>query len=137
MATNVELKMLNNFLKPSLQSIENNLKMDINQINSKISNFNITSANDFNKNAMNDSKLQESSFIKSSSNRNNDPHMDTKISEINKLGERLYEKLMEKVIKFFLNFQEKKLNELKNETTSYLKKKINTSTGTNFMNSEC
>jgi hypothetical protein len=103
MATNIELKMLNNFLKPSLQSIENNLKMDINQINSKISNFNIKSANDFNKNVVmserdNDSKLHESSFIKSSSNRNNDPNMDTKISEINKLGERLYEKLMEKVI---------------------------------------
>jgi len=107
MANNVELKMLNNFLKPSLQSIENNLKMDINQINSKISNLNlnnnqITSGNDFNKNLMsdrdNDSKLQESSFIKSSSNRYNDPNMDTKISEINKLGERLYEKLMEKVI---------------------------------------
>lgn len=130
MATNVELKMLNNFLKPSLQSIENNLKLDINQINSKLNNMNvnITSANDFNKNVMNDSKLQESSFIKSSSNRNNDPHMETKISEINKLGERLYEKLMEK---------EKKLNELKNETTSYLKKKINTSTSNNFMNSEC
>ena len=90
--------MLNNFLKPSLQSIENNLKMDINQINSKLSNINITSGNDFNKNEMNDSKLESSSFIKSSSNRNNEPQMETKISEINKLGERLYEKLMEKVI---------------------------------------
>jgi hypothetical protein len=38
-----------------------------------------------------------------------------KFDEINRLGEKLYDKLMEK---------EKKLQDLKNETTKYLKSKM-------------
>lgn len=103
MASNIELRMLNNFLKPSIQSLENNIKMNINDLKSKILNQNNHSSENLKHNDFDDSKLQEASLIKSSSNRNGDGHMETKISEINKLGERLYEKLLEKVrISFFL-----------------------------------
>lgn len=145
--------MLNNFLKPSIQSLENNLKMNINDLKTKIGNS-LPSTENMKHQDFDESKLQESSIIKSSSNRNGEGHMDTKISEINKLGERLYEKLLEKVnynmnlkykkknylskIEPYLNLQkEKKLNELKHETTNYLKKKINTSNNTNLLNSGC
>lgn len=100
MATNIELKMLNNFLKPSIQSMENNIKMNLNEMKTRMGNYQNSSEN-LKHNDFDESKLQESSLIKSSSNRNGEGQMDTKISEINKLGERLYEKLLEKVQKLF------------------------------------
>jgi hypothetical protein len=98
MASNIELRMLNNFLKPSIQSLENNIKMNMNELKTRIVNQNTHSSENLKHHDLDESKLQESSLIKSSSNRNGDGHMETKISEINKLGERLYEKLLEKVI---------------------------------------
>lgn len=94
MASNIELKMMNNFLKPTMQSLENNLKMNINEMKSKFTNVN--SNDNYKNNDFDESKFHESSMIKSSTNRN-EGGMDTKINEINKLGERLYEKLLEKV----------------------------------------
>lgn len=98
MTNNIEVRMLNNFLKPSIQSIENTLKMDINELKSRFNN--IQTNENLKSNNFDDSKLHDSSLIKSSTNRHENGNMDTKISEINRLGERLYEKLLEKV-KFF------------------------------------
>ncbi len=88
--------MLNNFVKPSIQSMENNIKMNLIEMKTKIGNYHNHSEN-LKRNDFDESKLQESSLIKSSSNKNGEGQIDTKISEINKLGERLYEKLLEKV----------------------------------------
>lgn len=101
MASNIELRMLNNFLKPSIQSLENNIKMNINELKTRIVTHTTPSYENLKNHDFDESKLQESSLLKSSSNRNGDGHMETKISEINKLGERLYEKLLEKVNRSF------------------------------------
>jgi len=100
MAFNLENKMLNNFIKPSQNTSENNMKFNINEMK-KFGNFNLYTDN-INQHELDISKYPDSSLYKSSMNRQIDGCFDTKITEINKLGEKLYDKLMEKVI--FLKF---------------------------------
>jgi hypothetical protein len=114
MANNIESQIYNNFLKPSISTIERTMKTNFEEVKSKLrtlsagNNINNIDTNRFSV----DSNFDNELHFKSIGSR--ERKMDTKIDEINHLGERLYEKLLEK---------EKKLNDLKNETTSYLKKK--------------
>jgi DUF4097 and DUF4098 domain-containing protein YvlB len=95
LSSNLEMQIYNNFIKPSLNSIEDTLKTNIDDIKNKIGNLN---SNNNNIDITSNRSLGESfenEFLKSANTRKG--KMDNKLEEINVLGERLYEKLLEKV----------------------------------------
>ena len=119
LANHIQEQLNNNFLKPSIQSIENTMKNNMNEIKEKLNQINTHSNN----NLLNQSEtsfvesirgtkslLNSQSDIKNSTIRRNEQY-----DEINRLGEKLYDKLVEK---------EKKLEEFKIETTNYFKKRM-------------
>ena len=119
LANHIQEQLNNNFLKPSIQSIENTMKNNMNEIKEKLNQINTHSNN----NLLNQSEtsfvesirgskslLGSQSDIKNSTLRRNEQY-----DEINRLGEKLYDKLVEK---------EKKLEEFKIETTNYFKKRM-------------
>lgn len=132
LATNIETQIYKNFLKPSLSTIDRTIKTNFEEIKNKIK----TLGDDDSQSNANDSKGYSlnsfSRFEDDSVNLKNGEmykKLDYKVDEINSLGGRLYEKLLEKVNNKLINqyyIQEKKLNKLKNETTQFLKKRINT-----------
>ena len=115
----IKREIFNKYLRPSLNQIEINMKRNIVEIKDKIDEMNtnnyLQNYNNFKytnyKNKEKQKELSEISsnndiFSKSSSKLRND-----KYEEINKLGEKLYQKLLEK---------EKKLKLLKKETSKFL-----------------
>ena len=118
LANNIENQVYKDFLQPSINAIENRMKENLDEIKEKLSNLN--NNNNLNSQSentrfidsyrMNRSIRSSMNDVGKSTQRRND-----KFDEINKIGEKLYDKLVEK---------EKKLKDLKNETTNYLKKKL-------------
>ena len=107
----------NKYLKPALNKIELKMKRSLDEINYKIDEINIFNKSNNNiKNKNNKNEIQSNKFFnfptnsdifdKSSSKLRNE-----KYEEINRLGEKLYQKLLEK---------EKKLKQLKKETSKFL-----------------
>ena len=105
---NLKNQIYEKYLQPSINEIENSMKQNIEDIKKKVDSMNYS--NDNNTNEING---EEMNF----SNNNYDISLEKKnlqrkkYEEINRLGERLYDKLMEK---------EKKLKLLKQETTKLL-----------------
>ena len=106
----------NKLLKPSIEKIENVMKQNIEEIKERINDINrINNINHFNSNnyefdnkgnKMLESVTNSDLFSKGTSKLRNE-----KYEEINRLGEKLYQKLLEK---------EKKLRLLKQETSKFL-----------------
>ena len=109
---NEEIKnnLFNKYIKPALNQIELNMKKNLEDINFKIKEIQINNtneySNDYNYNNYNNS-INKLSNIKGSSSSK---LRNEKYEEINRLGEKLYQKLIEK---------EKKLEQLKKETSKY------------------
>ena len=109
---NEEIKnnLFNKYIKPALNQIELNMKKNLEDINFKIKEIQINNtneySNDYNYNNYNNS-INKLSNIKGSSSSK---LRKKKYEEINRLGEKLYQKLIEK---------EKKLEQLKKETSKY------------------
>ena len=119
LANNIENQVFKDFLQPSIQQIEVRMKENMDEIKDKLNNLNN------NTNLV--SQSENTSFIdsyrmnrslRSSMNeggKTSTQRKEEKYDEINKIGEKLYNKLVEK---------EKKLQDLKKETSNYLKKKL-------------
>ena len=104
------------FLNPSIEKIESIMKKNIDEIKEKIDNinYNYDNINRYNiyKNRINElSEYQDNTGL---INKFKTKYRNEKYDEINRLGEKLYQKLMEK---------EKKLRELSRETMKNLGKK--------------
>lgn len=118
LANNIENQVYKDFLQPSINAIENRMKENLDEIKEKLSNLN--NNNNLNSQSENTSFIDSYRMNRSIRSSMNDVGKSTqrrndKFDEINKIGEKLYDKLVEK---------EKKLKDLKNETTNYLKKKL-------------
>ena len=115
----IKIQINNNLLKPYINKLENDMKENIDKIKKQINNMNKN--NDFeylnnNKNEYSKRKNQLFESNKSDNeflalNKGSSELRNQKYEEINKLGEKLYQKLVEK---------EKKLKLLKRETLKYL-----------------
>ena len=112
----------NNVLKPSLNEIETVMKQNMDEIRKKINTINIKNNNEnnykdninkYDNNNDNNKMLESIKSIKSSdfNSKNSSQIRNEKYEEINRLGEILYQKLMEK---------EQKLKLLKEETSKFL-----------------
>ena len=105
---NLKNQIYEKYLQPSINEIENSMKQNIEDIKKKVDSMNYSNENNTN-------EINGDEMI--SSNNNFEPSLEKKnkqrkkYEEINRLGERLYDKLMEK---------EKKLKLLKQETTKLL-----------------
>jgi len=106
----------NNLLKPSINQIENVMKQNIDEIKEKINEINKNNNinNNDNNNYIRDKNLKMLDSINNSDlmSKNTSKIRNEKYEEINRLGEKLYQKLKEK---------EEKLKLLKRETSKYLK----------------
>ena len=115
----IKIDIFDKYLYPSLNRIELKMEKSINEINNKINN--IIKDNNFNESEniiymhnIDENRRNKFSEIQSNSNlfnKNSAKLRDEKYEEINRLGEKLYEKLLEK---------EKKLKLLKKETAKFL-----------------
>ena len=114
----IKNEIANKYLKPSLNQIEFKMKKNLEEINNKIDEIN--KYNNFNQSNNNIKYIKDEnnfsnkfSGIQSNNNISKTSSMlrNEKYEEINKLGERLYQKLLEK---------EKKLKLLKKETSKFL-----------------
>ena len=114
----IKNEIANKYLKPSLNQIEFKMKKNLEEINNKIDEM--TKYNNFNQSNNNIKYIKDEnnfsnkfSGIQSNNNISKTSSMlrNEKYEEINKLGERLYQKLLEK---------EKKLKLLKKETSKFL-----------------
>ena len=104
------------FLKPSIDQIENAMKKNIDEIkeilfynnknNNNLNEINNNHNEYFKKNKLLESRTSYDAMSKGTTKKRNE-----KYEEINRLGEQLYQKLLEK---------ENKLRQLKHETTKYL-----------------
>ena len=118
-------EIFNKYLKPSLNQIEININRNINEIKDKIDdmfqkgsfknyNYNKGDINDINVNKQYEYKSNKFSGKQTNNdifNNNSSNLRNEKYEEINRLGEKLYQKLLEK---------EKKLKLLKKETSKFL-----------------
>lgn len=92
-------------IKPSILTIEKTMKNNLDEIKTKLKTVTTTSQanNNNNYNNYNDtSRVNDSidhDFLRMSTKR--DRNIDTKIDEITLLGEKLYDKLLEKVIRCY------------------------------------
>jgi hypothetical protein len=105
---NLKNQIYEKYLQPSINEIENSMKQNIEDIKKKVDSMNYSNEN--NTNEVNGEEMISSinNYEASLEKKNNQRK---KYEEINRLGERLYDKLMEK---------EKKLKLLKQETTKLL-----------------
>ena len=109
LCNNLKNQIYQKYLQPSINEIENSMKQNMEDIKKKVELINYS--NDNNTNIINGEE------IISTTNNNEETSLDKrnkqrkKYEEINRLGEKLYDKLMEK---------EKKLKLLKQETTKLL-----------------
>ncbi len=96
LANNIETQIYNNFLKPSINSIEKTMRSNFDDIK-----FKIKSINSDNLTETNRQSLDFEPEFKSSTNRLKETErvkkLDNKLDEINVIGGRLYEKLLLKV----------------------------------------
>ena len=96
MANNIETQIYNNFLKPSINSIEKTMRSNFDDIKYKINSINNDNITETNRQSFD----FEPEF-KSSTNRLKETErvkkLDNKLDEINVIGGRLYEKLLLKV----------------------------------------
>ena len=119
LANHIQEQLNNNFLKPSIQSIENTMKNNMNEIKEKLNQINTHSNNNLlnqSETSFVDSIKESKSLLGSQSDiKNSTLRRNEQYDEINRLGEKLYDKLVEK---------EKKLEEFKIETTNYFKKRM-------------
>ena len=119
LANNIQSQINDNLLIPSIKSIEKTMKNNMEEIKDKLIQLNLTSNNNNNLNQSNsfiDSYRVSKSLLSSQNdNKSSSVKRNEKYEEINKIGEKLYDKLVEK---------EKKLQEFKNETTNYFKRKL-------------
>ena len=119
LANHIQEQLNNNFLKPSIQSIENTMKNNMNEIKEKLNQINTHSNNNLlnqSETSFIDSIKESKSLLGSQSDiKNSTLKRNEQYDEINKLGEKLYDKLVEK---------EKKLEEFKIETNNYFKKRM-------------
>ena len=119
LANNIENQVFKDFLQPSIQQIEVRMKENMDEIKDKLNNLNnntnIVSQSE-NTSFIDSYRMNRS--IRSSMNeggKTSTQRKEEKYDKINKIGEKLYNKLVEK---------EKKLQDLKKETSNYLKKKL-------------
>ena len=108
LCNNLKNQIYEKYLQPSINEIENSMKQNIEDIKKKVDSMNYSNEN--NTNEINGEEMISSinNYEASLEKKNNQRK---KYEEINRLGERLYDKLMEK---------EKKLKLLKQETTKLL-----------------
>ena len=110
---NLKNQIVEKYLQPSINEIENSMKQNIEDIKKKVDTMNYS--NEIKSNNTNEYINGEEMMIFSNNNYEgslNKKNMQRKkYEEINRLGEKLYDKLMEK---------EKKLKLLKQETTKLL-----------------
>ena len=104
---NLKNQIYEKYLQPSINEIENSMKQNIEDIKKKVDSMNYS--NDNNTNEINGEEINYSNNNEIILDKRNNQRK--KYEEINRLGERLYNKLMEK---------EKKLKLLKQETTKLL-----------------
>lgn len=89
--SNIETQIYNNFLKPSINTIEKTMRNNFDEIKSKLKTI---SYNNVETNRLSMDSFENDYNLKSSSTNK---RIDNKLDEANTLGERLYEKLLEKV----------------------------------------
>ena len=115
----IKKEIFNKYLRPSLNQIEINMNRNIVEIKDKIDeinkNNNLQKYNNFKYTNYKDKKTENKYSVNSSNNdifsKSSSKLRNDKYEEINKLGEKLYQKLLEK---------EKKLKLLKKETSKFL-----------------
>ena len=117
----IKKEIFNKYLRPSLNQIEINMKKNMDEIKDKIDDIHKNNnLKDFNNFTNNKDKEKRDKFSEIISNNSNNKDIfsnsssklrNDKYEEINKLGEKLYRKLLEK---------EKKLKLLKKETSKFL-----------------
>ncbi len=95
-------------MKPSLNTIEETMRNNIEEIKNKLRSSSISDNNDSLTNEM----------FKSSSTRRN---TDKKFSEIKQIGESLYEKLLEKVYFHNSGKETKRISQIRNSETTEVK----------------
>ena len=121
LANNIQSQINDNLLRPSIRSIEKAMKNNMEEIKDKLIqlNMNTNNNNNFNQSEgtsfVDSYRVSKSLFTSQNDNKSSSVKRNDKFEEINKIGEKLYDKLVEK---------EKKLQEFKNETTNYLKRKL-------------
>ena len=121
LANNIQSQINDNLLRPSIKSIEKTMKNNMEEIKDKLIqlNLNTNNNNNFNQSEgtsfVDSYRISKSLFTSQNDNKSSSVKRNEKFEEINKIGEKLYDKLVEK---------EKKLQEFKNETTNYLKRKL-------------
>ena len=120
LANNIQNQINDNLLVPSIRNIENTMKNNMNEIKDRLTQLNLNSNNNnFNQSEgtsfVDSYRVSKSLFTSQNELRSSSLKRNEKLEEINKLGEKLYDKLVEK---------EKKLQEFKNETTNYFKRKL-------------
>ena len=115
----IKIQINNNLLKPYINKLENDMKENIDKIKKQINNMNKNNDFEYLNNNKNEYSKRKNQLFESNKSDNEFPALNKgsselrnqKYEEINKLGEKLYQKLVEK---------EKKLKLLKRETLKYL-----------------
>lgn len=103
------------FISPSIEQIENVMKQNIDEIKDRLNEIDYNnSLNNFSNNSFKKSKLLQSRSSYDLSSRRNSKIKNEKYKEINRLAEKLYQKL---------NLKAQKIKLLKEETAKYLKQK--------------
>ena len=103
------------FILPSIEQIENVMKQNIDEINDRINEINYNNAlNNVSNNSFKKNKLLQSRSSLDLSSRRNSKIRNEKYEEINRLAEKLYQKL---------NLKAQKIKLLREETSKYLKQK--------------
>lgn len=103
------------FISPSIEQIENVMKQNIDEIKDRLNEIDYNnSLNNFGNNSFKKSKLLQSRSSYDLSSRRNSKIKNEKYKEINRLAEKLYQKL---------NLKAQKIKLLKEETAKYLKQK--------------
>ena len=116
---NIEEKINNTFLQPSLNNIEKSLKSNIEDLRDKISSISNTIPSK-SSNKLVARPIQNQAEYEPEKSINNK----SKLENIQSIAEKLHEKLNDKVFSF-LNIKEKKLSLLQQQTNYYLKGKKN------------
>lgn len=103
------------FILPSIEQIENAMKQNIDEINDRLNEINYNNAlNNISNNTFKSNKLFHSQSSLDLDYRRNSKTKNEKYKEINRLSEKLFQKL---------NQKEQKIKLLKEETSKYLKQK--------------
>lgn len=109
MANNIESQLYKNFLKPSLSTIDRTIKNNLDEIKNKIqtlsyddceSNISYNKGYSLESLSRLESESVYTNYGKKMKDGYKEKNLDNKLEEINSLGGRLYEKLLEKVQTF-------------------------------------